>query len=77
MHEEMANGGEARIAALIQEMHPGVPAEEGRFAAKTIQRLITGALIETCAERIRPDAAKIREHTVRASLIMADSVATG
>ena len=72
LHEELAKMGEERIASLISEMNPdrAYSANDRRFVAKTIQRLITGALIEICSESINPDIERIQDETVRASLLV-------
>jgi len=73
LHEEMADVGAERIEALIRSVRTDVDIqqEDLHFAAKTIQRLITGALIETSSERTSPDTTKIQNEVIRASLMIA------
>lgn len=77
MHEEMANVGEARIVALVRLLYPQkkFAEEDLKFVAKSVQRLITGALIEICAERLTPDVQRVQGEAVRASRLIVDGLA--
>jgi AcrR family transcriptional regulator len=78
LHEEMADVGEARIVALISEIQGQKKSTESdlKFAAKTVQRLICGALIEICSERVAPDVKRVADDAVRASLMILDGIRT-
>ena len=67
LHAELAQIGEERIAALVSEFHTASHPEL-KFIAKTVQRLIAGALIEICAETVEPDISRVRNEIVRACL---------
>jgi len=80
LHEELADMGEKRIISLIRAMAPpkskALKDEDLHFAAKTIQRIITGALIEICSERVQAVHAKIESEAVRACQLIVSGLLT-
>jgi AcrR family transcriptional regulator len=72
LHENLTNMGADRIVSFIQLQAPlgkreKLNAEDLRFAAKSIQRIITGAIIEICSERQKSEYHQVEQDAVRAA----------
>ena len=76
LHEDLAKMGEQRIAALVAAMYPHkkISPSSLRFVAKTVQRLIGGALLEICSESTAPNVDRIQDEIVQAALSIVNSV---
>ncbi len=72
-HAELTKMGEDRIAGLISAAHADSQISKGElsYMAKTIQRLITGGILEAASERELPELGKVREQVVRTCLAVA------
>ncbi len=70
MHVELTGMGEERIISLIQNMKPGTRLSLSKlhFFAKTIQRLITGGVMEICSERPIEEIEVVKEEVLKACL---------
>lgn len=78
LHASLTEMGANRIMAFMtaiapEEKRARLKNEELHFAAKTIQRIITGAIIEICSERKKSEYLQVEEEAVKASLIIAKS----
>ena len=67
-HEGLAKMGEERIAALVSDLNPArkISSMGLHFVAKTVQRLIAGALIEICSESTQADIEAVQAQVLRA-----------
>ncbi len=70
MHLELTKMGEQRIIAVISslKLKRTLELNEASYIAKTIQRLITGGLIEVCTEAHVEDIELVQEQVLRACL---------
>ncbi|QLY24627.1 TetR/AcrR family transcriptional regulator [Bdellovibrio sp. KM01] len=79
LHENLTNMGADRIVSFIQlqtsagkreKLNP----EDLRFAAKSVQRIITGAIIEICSERVKSEYKQVEQDAVRAAKMIVAGV---
>ena len=72
-HEELQQMGAERIAALLRSMDPTQNRSEAelRYLAKSVQRLITGGIVEACTERPPDEIQMIQEQVVKACFTVA------
>ncbi len=71
-HAELTLMGEQRIIALIQQLPHARSrnAKDLHYLAKSIQRLITGGILEICTEKKPEDIEDVQAQVLRASLAL-------
>ena len=69
MHAELALMGAERIKGILGAFIDK-PDLELHFIAKTVQRLITGSLIEVCSEQSIPDLERTKNELAKACLLL-------
>ncbi len=66
MHAELTEFGESRIIGLMKALPLKYEKRNQRFLAKSIQRMITGGIIECCSERLPEEFKSVEEEVLKA-----------